>query len=214
MPMSLSLSAYVGKRRREHLDVGLDLIGDLVGELLERRRGSRPVRRTRERLRDRRAHAGERQGSPRRRGRPPDRPCRSSPPTSVVSSDVVSVVVVSSTVVSSVVAADSLSLPPQPAATSASAITRSASHRIGRDPNSDLRQMLREEPDDRVVTANAVSELQHVVALVLEDEVVDVPSEPAQLLDDVARLALDHPRVVLALDDEQRARDVGDVRLR
>ena len=74
--------------------------------------------------------------------------------------------------------------------------------------------MLREEPDDGVVTANAVPELQHVVTLVLEDEVVDVPSEPAQLLDDVARLALDHPRVVLALDDEQRAGDVGDVGLR
>ena len=52
------------------------------------------------------------------------------------------------------------------------------------------------------------------MALVLEDEVVDVPSEPAQLLDDVARLALDHPWVVLALDDEQRAGDVGDVGLR
>ena len=74
--------------------------------------------------------------------------------------------------------------------------------------------MLREEADDRVVAANAVRELQHVVALVLEDEVVDVSPEPAQLLDDVARLTLDDTRVVLALDDEQRARDVRDVRLR
>ena len=52
------------------------------------------------------------------------------------------------------------------------------------------------------------------MALVLEDEVVDVPSEPSQLLDDVARLALDDAWVVLALDDEQRAGDVGDVGLR
>ena len=86
--------------------------------------------------------------------------------------------------------------------------------RIGSDPNSDLRQMLREERGDRLVAADAVRELQHVVALVLEDEVVDLATEPAQLLDDVTRLALDHTRVVLALDDEQRARDVADVRLR
>ena len=68
--------------------------------------------------------------------------------------------------------------------------------------------MLGEESDDRVVAANTVSELQDVVALVLEDEVVDVLAERAKTLDQVVRLALDHPRVVLTLDDEQRCSDV------
>ena len=74
--------------------------------------------------------------------------------------------------------------------------------------------MLREEGDDRVVATNSIPELQHVVPLVLEHEVVDVAPEPAEPLDDVARLALDDARIVLALDDEERARDALDVGLR
>ena len=74
--------------------------------------------------------------------------------------------------------------------------------------------MLREEGDDRVVATNSIPELQHIVTFVLEDEVVDVAPERAEPLDDVARLALDDARVVLALNDEQRARDALDVGLR
>src|SRR6185295_234228 len=74
--------------------------------------------------------------------------------------------------------------------------------------------MLREEADDRVIAANAIPELQDIVALVVEDEVVDFATETAKLLDDVPRLALDDTRIVLALDHEKWAGDVGDVRLR
>ncbi len=45
---------------------------------------------------------------------------------------------------------------------------------------------------------------------VLEDEVVDLFAEAAELLDQVAGLALDDAWVVLALDHEQRARGLGD----
>src|ERR687897_1916903 len=136
-----------------------------------------------------------------------------SPALPVPSSVVVSSVVVS--VFSSIVvvseADESSSPPPQPAATSASARTRIESQRTKRDPNRVLRQVLGEESDDGVVAPHAVRELQDVVAFVLEHEVVDVATELAQLLDDVTRFPLDHTRVVLALDDEERARDVADV---
>src|SRR6476659_2224012 len=101
--------------------------------------------------------------------------------------------------------------PPQPAATSAIDMTRSASQRITRDPNRGSGQVLREESDDGVVAPNAVRQLEDVMSLVLEDEVVDFAPKTAQLLDDVARLALHPARVVLSLDDEQRTEDVGDV---
>src|SRR5438105_13365612 len=74
--------------------------------------------------------------------------------------------------------------------------------------------MFREETDDRVVTTHAVLELQHVMPFVLEYEVVDVVSQLTEILDELAGLGLDDARVVLALDDEQRARDVLDIRLR
>ena len=50
--------------------------------------------------------------------------------------------------------------------------------------------------------------------LVLEHEVVDVLAAGAQALDEIRRLLLDDARVVLALDHEQRAGDVLDVRAR
>src|SRR5262249_22885513 len=71
--------------------------------------------------------------------------------------------------------------------------------------------MLREKADDRLVAAHAVAELEHVVTLVLEDEVVDLVPEALELVHEVARLSLDDPRIVLALDDEERARDLPDV---
>ena len=69
--------------------------------------------------------------------------------------------------------------------------------------------MLGEEPDDPLVAADAVPELEHVVPLVLEHEVVDRLADAAQVLDEVVRLPLDDARVVLPLDDEERARDAS-----
>ena len=46
--------------------------------------------------------------------------------------------------------------------------------------------MLGEEVADRVVAAHAVRQLEHVVALVVEDEVIDVLAPAAQLVDEVA----------------------------
>ena len=74
--------------------------------------------------------------------------------------------------------------------------------------------MLGEEPDDPLVAADAVRELEHVVPLVLEHEVVDRLADASQVLDEVVRLPLDDAGVVLSLDDEERARDRVDVRPR
>ncbi len=50
----------------------------------------------------------------------------------------------------------------------------------------DLRQVLGEESDDPLVAPNAIRQLQHVVPLVLEDEVVDRAPASAKLLDEIA----------------------------
>ena len=84
---------------------------------------------------------------------------------------------VSSTVVSSE-AAESSSPPPQPAATSARASTSigQPAHRARSYPRA--RRDARRRSRRSVVAAHAVRELQHIVALVLEDEVVDVLARP------------------------------------
>ena len=50
------------------------------------------------------------------------------------------------------------------------------------------------------------------MALVVEDDVLDLPAEAAELLDHLVGLALDDARVGRALDHEQRSLDVVDVR--
>src|SRR5262249_22465131 len=58
-PDVLELVGVRGEGGRERLDVRLDLVGNLVGELLEVLGARAPVGRSRERLCDRRADAGE-----------------------------------------------------------------------------------------------------------------------------------------------------------
>ncbi len=66
-------------------------------------------------------------------------------------------------------------------------------------------QVVDEKAGDLVVAAHLVLELEHVVTFVLEDQEVDLLALAAQIFYDVAGLDLADARIVVALDDEERA---------